>query len=174
MVINMENNKLFREKSLNKIASPDNLTEYIRVTTPGVWMVLGAIVLLLAGVCIWGIFGRIDTKLDAIVISDSSGIYAVVEDSSATRIEVGDEIRIQGRTYQVSGIGREAVELKSTDSSYLLHLLGKEEGCWVVRLAVSGSYLDGDGNTQSSPLAEGCYEGCVVIESIHPMTFITN
>lgn len=167
-------NKLFREKSLNKIASPDNLTEYIRVTTPEVWMVLAAIVLLLAGVCIWGVFGRIDTKLDAIVVSDSTGVYAFVEDSSAERIKVGDDIRINGRTYQVDGISTEVVELRSTDSSYLLHLLGKEEGCWVVQLAVSSSYSDEDGNKQSLPLAEGYYEGCVVIESIHPMTFITN
>ena len=55
--------KLFRKKSLDKIASPESLTDYIRVTNPGVWLVLAALIVLLAGACVWAIFGRMETKL---------------------------------------------------------------------------------------------------------------
>ena len=56
----MDNNSIFRQKSLDKVSSPEKLDDYIRVTTPSVWIVLIAIVLLLAGAVVWGIFGEIE------------------------------------------------------------------------------------------------------------------
>ena len=50
---------LFRQKNLDRISSPEQLRDYIHVTTPGVWIVLLAIIILLAGVLIWGAFGSI-------------------------------------------------------------------------------------------------------------------
>ena len=49
--------ELFREKSLEKIASPEHIDEYIKVTTPSVWIVLIALIVLLAGILFWCIFG---------------------------------------------------------------------------------------------------------------------
>ena len=46
------NQQLFRKKSVDKVSSPEQLNEYIRVANPGVWMVLAAIVILLAGVVV--------------------------------------------------------------------------------------------------------------------------
>ena len=43
---------IFREKSLKKIASPEQMNDYIRVSSPSVWMVLTAVIVLLAGVCL--------------------------------------------------------------------------------------------------------------------------
>ena len=53
------NNGLFRKKSMNKVSSPEKLDEYIRVTTPSVWIALAAMVILLIGVIIWGCFGEL-------------------------------------------------------------------------------------------------------------------
>ena len=39
---------IFREKSLNKIASPEQMNDYIRVSSPSVWMVLTAVIVLLS------------------------------------------------------------------------------------------------------------------------------
>lgn len=44
--------KIFRETSMERVSSPEQLDDYIRVTSPGMWMVMGAVVLLLAGVCL--------------------------------------------------------------------------------------------------------------------------
>lgn len=46
---------IFREKSLKKIASPEQMNDYIRVSSPSVWMVLTAVIVLLAGVCVCGV-----------------------------------------------------------------------------------------------------------------------
>lgn len=61
-----ENNKragsdVFRKKSIERVSSPEALNDYIRVTTPSVWIVLIALVLLLVGMLAWSVLGRIET-----------------------------------------------------------------------------------------------------------------
>ncbi len=53
------NNGLFRQKSIDKVSSPEKLDDYIRVTTPSVWITLIAIVILLVGIIVWGVFGEL-------------------------------------------------------------------------------------------------------------------
>ena len=57
----MEEGQLFRKKSLDSISAPEQLNDYIRVITPTVWIALAAVVILLAGAVVWGIFGRLET-----------------------------------------------------------------------------------------------------------------
>ena len=52
---------VFREKSLRRISSPEQMDEYIRVTTPSVWIALIALALLIAGFLLWSIFGTMET-----------------------------------------------------------------------------------------------------------------
>ena len=51
---------IFRQKSLDKVSSPEQLNDYIRVTTPSVWLVLAALVVLLIGMLAWSIFGTVE------------------------------------------------------------------------------------------------------------------
>ncbi len=53
-------NSLFREKSIEQASSPESLNDYIRVTTPPVWLVLLALVVLLAGIIVWSIVGTLE------------------------------------------------------------------------------------------------------------------
>lgn len=41
--------QIFRKKSLDRISSPEQLNDYIRVANPGIWMILAAVIILLAG-----------------------------------------------------------------------------------------------------------------------------
>ena len=50
---------LYRKTSLDRISSPESLNDYIRVTTPSVWIVMLAIVALLLGMLAWSILGRV-------------------------------------------------------------------------------------------------------------------
>ena len=54
---------LFREKSMEKVSSPEQLNDYIRVTTPSVWLVLLALVILLVGILAWSVFGTVTLNL---------------------------------------------------------------------------------------------------------------
>ena len=55
-------NGIFREKSIDRVTGPESLNDYIRVTSPSVWIALLALVILLAGMLVWSVFGRIEVK----------------------------------------------------------------------------------------------------------------
>ena len=56
----MMKNSIFRKKSMDRVSSPEQLNDYIRVTSPGVWLFLIALILLLTRFIIWAAFGRLD------------------------------------------------------------------------------------------------------------------
>lgn len=51
---------VFRQKSMERVSSPEQLNDYIRVTSPSVWIVLIALVVLLLGMLAWSVLGRIE------------------------------------------------------------------------------------------------------------------
>ena len=53
---------IFREQSMNRVNSPEALNDYIRVTTPSVWIVLLALVVLLVGMLAWGALGTVPVE----------------------------------------------------------------------------------------------------------------
>lgn len=166
----MENgmeNELFRKKSIERIKSPESLNDYIRVTTPGVWMVLSAIILLLVGVCIWGIFGRLDTRVETVVINTGEVMYALVEDKYADRLETENTITVGEHSFKAELLPNEPFEITPADSSYILHLMNKEEGCWVHILLLTEE-------ESSTPLETGTFLGSIVVDSVSPLSFIIN
>lgn len=59
-----ENTTIFRQKSIDRISSPEQLNDYIKVSSPSAWVVLTAIIILLIGVLVWGMFGTITVNTD--------------------------------------------------------------------------------------------------------------
>ena len=51
-----EKNNIFRQKSMERLSSPEQLNDYLKVTNPAVWVVLAAVIFLLAGLFIWSFF----------------------------------------------------------------------------------------------------------------------
>ena len=77
--------QLFRQKSMERITSPEQMDDYIRVSNPSVWMILAAVIVLLVGVCVWGIFGQLDTTLQTGgVCADGQLILYVGERTTAS------------------------------------------------------------------------------------------
>ena len=50
---------IFTQKSMDHINGPEELNDYVRVTTPSVWIVLTAITLLVIGILGWSFFGTV-------------------------------------------------------------------------------------------------------------------
>ena len=96
----MEGSNLFREKALQRISSPEKLTEYLRVTNPGIWIVLSAVILLLGGILIWAAIGTLETKADAKVIVEDH-VAMVVTDGTA-RLKDGMPLRILSGDYIIA------------------------------------------------------------------------
>ena len=72
---------LFRQKAIDKMSSPDELTDYLKVTSPSVWAVLVAVVVLLAGLIAWACVGTLPTKADASVVVQGGAASVHVADS---------------------------------------------------------------------------------------------
>lgn len=51
-----ENEKIFREKSLTKISTSEKLNDYIRVSGPGIWVILIVLILILVVFVMWSVF----------------------------------------------------------------------------------------------------------------------
>ena len=85
--------KIFRKQTIERISSPDRLTDYLHVTTPGIWVVLAAVILLLAGMFVWAAVGTLETKAE---------VKVVVEDQTALIIPLGSEKLTEGMTLRVS------------------------------------------------------------------------
>ncbi|MBO4265599.1 MAG: hypothetical protein J5910_00235 [Lachnospiraceae bacterium] len=60
----MEERSIFREKSLERVTSPEQLNDYIKVTTPSVWLILFATIILIVGTLFWAVFGKIRVNTD--------------------------------------------------------------------------------------------------------------
>ena len=60
---------LYRKKSLDRISEPDQLTDYLHVPQPMVWLLLVAILLVLLGLFCWSCTGTVDITAhgDAVV-----------------------------------------------------------------------------------------------------------
>ena len=58
MVENMEN-KMFRKTALDRISSPEQLNEYMKVAGRGVWFILAGLAAVFIAFAVWGLAGSI-------------------------------------------------------------------------------------------------------------------
>ncbi len=94
-----QDNKIFRKKALDRIASPEQLTDYLRVTNPGIWILLLVIILLLAGFFAWASIGKIETKETALaIVSDGTAQILIAEDEE---LDFGMTVRIGKEEYTI-------------------------------------------------------------------------
>ena len=155
---------IFRKASLDRISSPEQLNDYIRVTNPGVWMIMCAVILLLLGVCVWGIFGRLDTTLTVAAATENDRTVCYVKETDAQAVEVGMQVRIGEVQYQISSISQQPIQVDDTFAEYLLHVGALAEGEWVYAAELDDVYGDNGMITEVE----------IVIESIAPMNFVLN
>lgn len=103
-------NEIFRKKSLDRINSPENLNEYIRVTNPGIWLLMIGVVVLLIGALIWGYAGSIETWEDATVFVNDGESYCRVRPEAGQTVKSGMEIDIDNRYTGTVGENTENTE----------------------------------------------------------------
>ena len=81
--------QIFRKKSMDKISSPEQMNDYIRVANPSVWMILIAVIVLLAGVCVRGMFGRLDTRIQTGGVCTDGKLVCYIGEADFKKVEVG-------------------------------------------------------------------------------------
>lgn len=156
------NDKIFRKKSIDKMSSPEQLNDYIKVTNPGVWMVLAAIAIFLGGVCVWGIFGKLETRLTVAAESRDGQTVVYVKEGDIASVRENMSVSVGGETYTVTAIPASPVAVTEDIGEYARHTGGLSLGEWVYVVQTNGT------------LAEGSYRAQIVIDSVSPLHFVFN
>lgn len=136
--------KLFSKKSLDKVKSPESLDDYIRVSNPGVWLLLVSIIVLLIGAVAWGIFGHIDSTVSATVRVENGVAVCYIPETDVKGITEGMTVRFDGKEAVIQNIGAKV------NAEYVCALQTDES------------------------LTDGFYEAKVVTESYQPLSFVLN
>lgn len=153
---------IFREKSLERISSPDQVNDYLRVANPGIWVFLLAILVLLAGAFVWGIFGVMETKVTGAALIRQGEVHIYADSEAGKQIKEGMKVRIDGQIYKVSAVDPNPVKSDELDE-YVCYEGNIPSGSWAVHFTASGPELP-----------NGTYPAEVIIEEVNPITFITN
>lgn len=155
--------KYFRKEALDQITSPDSLDHYIRVTTPSVWLLIGAIFIFLAGVFIWGIFGHLDTTVTGAAVVKNGSMECYVKAEDVTKLKKGLKVSVNGKTYTMKTPADKPVVVSKKHHSYLMHLGNFKNGEWVYQVDI--------GQTE---VPDGIYDAEITVESIAPVRFLLN
>ena len=152
-------NQLFRQKSIDRISSPEELHDYMRVTSPRLWMILTAVITLLIGFIIYASTANLENTmpikvdLQTIDLSDERGeivkytfIECMLPISQLEMVQPGMAMRVAGQTGKISSL------YTSDDQLGLL-------------FEMDNAYLG---------LPDGTYDAELVLESTTPISFLWN
>ncbi len=96
--------KIFREQSLERINSPEQLHDYMKVTNPGIWIIFAAVILLLGGIFAWASVGKLETTANAMAVIKDGTATVIPTEMTAARITSDMSVRINQQDYKISTV----------------------------------------------------------------------
>lgn len=138
------NEDIFRKKSLDKMKSPESLNDYVRVSNPGVWLLLVSVIILLIGACVWSIFGTIESTLNAEASVRDGVTICYVSEKNLNRVRPGMDVYIDDADGTLCAIG------EKSKKGYVCTIEMEED------------------------LPDGTYSAEIVTEKVKPISFVLN
>ena len=100
---------IFRKKSLEQISSPEELNDYIHVTSPSVWLILAAVITLLIGMLMWSATASIDSFATGTAKVENGSMYIRFDNEQiANNVESGMPVIAGEYESRISGVGTDA------------------------------------------------------------------
>lgn len=136
--------KVFREKNLERIASAEDLHQYMRVTSPRLWMFLSVILVLIIGFIVFACLVTIENNVDTKAVVeryDEKGAPSMTIDIEIPAevgevVHIGTEVRVENQKgtitsiYENDTLGKGAmVELEDPDFLF-------EEGTYKAKIVL--------------------------------------
>ena len=98
---------IFRQKSIDRISSPEQLSDYLKVTTPGIWALLAAVILLLGGLFVWSMVGDLETVADGVAVVENGTAQIMVTDTAYSELTSGMTVRIGKDEYNIATVEKD-------------------------------------------------------------------
>ena len=156
-------NTLFRQKSIDRISSPEELHDYMRVTSPRLWMILAAIVVLLTGFIVYASTANMENTVN---------IRVMIENYESEP----DETNTDGERYTLVS-GTLPLSMKDVLRTGMVVRIGQETGIisWIGNSAEEDVInVMFQMNRQYLPLPSGECDAELVLESTTPISFLWN
>ena len=115
---------IFRSETMERISSPERLTDYLRVTSPGIWIVLAAVLILLVGFFVWMSVDTLETTAEVGVSVQNRNAEVAIKNGDGTiekdmTLRVGNqEVAILSTKTDEYGRTVGIAELNLTDGMY--------------------------------------------------------
>ena len=97
---------LFRAESLRRVSSPEQLNDYLHVTSPAPWIVLAAILLLVASLFVWSGVTAVESYAEG-TAEVKDGVLTLRFDGpeTAARVEAGMNVQVGDLVTPVLSVG---------------------------------------------------------------------
>ena len=156
----MSENTNTREKKPN--LQPGDLNQYIHLTTVSIWLVLGAFLVFVIGMVVWGFLGRLTVSVQAVAVSQESSIMLYIPEDQVSRIKQDSELVINDTTAAIGEIRENAYTEKASDAldEYQRSLADLTEDQKVLVI------------NRTMAVPDGSYSASIILERIKPFSFL--
>ena len=160
----MEKKQLFRKESVDHIASPEELHDYMHVTNPRLWMLLSAVAVLLVGFIVLACFVKMENK-----------VPVKIKVETLEYPETGEDVQLVST--QIFGSYKDIIDRGMEVR------LGEERGVVgaIMNVDVVGYETGKDGavvyfemDNKPVSIEDGTYDGEIVVETSTPISFLWN
>lgn len=103
---------VFRKKSIERISSPEQINDYIRVANPSMWLIISAIILLLIARITWSIVGRIETTISVPGNAEDGVVTATINKDYMDKIAIGDKANVGNNTGSIISVSADEEDCK--------------------------------------------------------------
>ena len=155
-------NSLFREKAYKKTLSPEQINDYIKTTRPSVWLTLSAIILLVLGIVVWGVCGKVEITIASVTVCEDGKSYCYISENDIDKISADSYIKIEDSDYKINKVSQLPVPAFGEISPYGLHLGNFENDEWVYWAEIEAT------------LKDGVYKTYIVSDCVSPISLIMN
>lgn len=155
-----DRSKLFRKESMDSLASPEQLKNYLQVPELSMWVTLIAALAAVCGLLAWGIWGQVVTTTDMNGLVQDGTVICYISDPADVQVKMPVKIgKLEGEVVAVSGtpISKETLEGQYSES--VVNELNLSASNYKVTMKVSGA-------------VDGVTKVAVETERMNPISFI--
>ncbi len=138
-----EKKTIFRKESLDRISSPDQLDTYIHVTSISVYVLLAAIIVLLAAFFVWSATCTLPSTVTCKGIASDGVITCFMSEESVANVKPGTECTVgselKGIVQEVSASPLSLKEASAELDDYSIYML--DLGDWNYKVTVTSDHV---------------------------------